>query len=107
MQAIYQTNAVKAMPKIVGVGKNYLKHVKEMGGSDIPKAPVLFFKPWSSISYNPSKLSLPISKFNQVDHELELGIVISKTGSHISKEEAFNHIGGYFIGIDFSDRGMK
>lgn len=70
MQALYQSNAAKSFPKIIGIGKNYLKHVKEMGGSEIPKAPVLFFKPWSTISYNPTKVHLPASKSHQVDHEI-------------------------------------
>lgn len=107
MQALYQSNATKSMPKIIGIGKNYLQHVKEMGGSDIPKAPVLFLKPWSSLCYNPTKLSLPISKIHKVDHEIELGVMIGKTGINIPQEEAFNYIGGYFLGIDFSDRGIK
>lgn len=104
MKALYQSNVVKSFPKIVGVGKNYLKHVKEMGGTDIPKAPILFFKPWSSISYNPTKLHLPLSKINQIDHEVELGVIIGKSGKCISKGDAMSHVGGYFLGIDFSDR---
>lgn len=31
MQALYQSNAAKSFPKVLGIGKNYLKHVKEMG----------------------------------------------------------------------------
>jgi 2-keto-4-pentenoate hydratase/2-oxohepta-3-ene-1,7-dioic acid hydratase in catechol pathway len=35
-----------------------------------------------------------------------LGVYIENGGKNISKEEAMSHVGGYFIGIDFSDRGM-
>jgi acylpyruvate hydrolase len=49
----YQANLTKTVPKILCIGKNYIKHVKEMGGTEAPKTPVIFFKPWSSISFNP------------------------------------------------------
>ena len=101
----FALNAQKTFPKIVCVGKNYLKHVKEMGGQEVPKTPVLFMKPWSSIAFNPNTLALPISQEHQVDHELELGVYINKSGKNIKQEEALSHVGGYFIGIDFSDRG--
>src|SRR4051812_40657924 len=107
MQALYQSNAAKSFPKIIGIGKNYLKHVKEMGGNEIPKAPVIFFKPWSSICYNPNNVYLPLAKEHQIDHEIELGVLIAKAGSNISKENALKHVGGYFLGIDFSDRGTS
>lgn len=71
----------------------------------MPTTPVIFMKPWSSIAYNPASLALSATKFHRIDHELELGVYITKAGSNISKEEAHSHVGGYFIGIDFSDRG--
>lgn len=101
----YHNSMFKPHPKIICVGKNYLKHVIEMGGAEVPKKPVLFLKPWSSLSYQPATLHLPSSKEHRIDHELELGVYISKGGSNIKKEDAFSHIGGYFIGIDFTDRG--
>lgn len=102
---LFVSNATKVFPKVVCVGKNYLKHVKEMGGSEVPTTPVIFLKPWSSVNYNPSTLALPSSAFHRVDHELELGVYISKGGKNIAKEDAMSHVGGYFIGIDFTDRG--
>ena len=105
---LYQSNAIKTLPKIIGIGFNYLKHNQEMGeGSLAPKAPVIFFKPWSSVTYLPKHVHLPSSKLHRVDHELELGVFISKEGRNIAKEDAFSHIGGYFIGIDFSDRSKQ
>lgn len=103
----FQSVVTKSFPKIIGIGKNYLKHVKEMGGTDVPTSPVLFFKPWSSLNFNPSTLSLPIATQHRVDHELELGVFIKKGGKNISKESALQHVGGYFIGIDFSDRSTE
>ena len=59
-QSIHQLLKSTA-PKIICVGKNYLEHAKEMGGTEVPKKPVIFLKPWSSLCINPSKLSLPIA----------------------------------------------
>ena len=42
-------------------------------------------KPWTSVSHNPNTLSLPISNKHRIDHELELGVFISKGGKNISK----------------------
>ena len=102
---LYQANAIKSFPKILAIGKNYMKHVVEMGGTEAPKTPVVFLKPWSSLNYVPKQVCLPSAKIHRIDHELELGVFISKGGSNISKENAMNHVGGYFIGIDFTDRG--
>jgi 2-keto-4-pentenoate hydratase/2-oxohepta-3-ene-1,7-dioic acid hydratase in catechol pathway len=66
---------------------------------------MIFIKPWTSLSYQPKTLHLPISKIHEIDHEIELGVFITKGGSNIKKEDVHSHIGGYFIGIDFTDRG--
>ena len=97
----------KASPKIIAVGLNYLKHVKEVGESNIPKTPLLFLKPWSSLTYMPKTVSLPKAKIHRVDHEIELGVFISKRGVNLKKEDVNSHIGGYFIGVDISDRVLQ
>ena len=65
---LYQTNAIKSFPKIIGIGKNYLKHVKEMGDTEVPSKPVVFMKPWSTVSYMPKTLHLPHTKNHRIDH---------------------------------------
>jgi 2-keto-4-pentenoate hydratase/2-oxohepta-3-ene-1,7-dioic acid hydratase in catechol pathway len=82
----FQSNATKYFPKILCVGKNYLKHVKEMGGTELPTTPLIFTKPWSTLAFNPKLLSLPSTKVHQIDHELELGVYINKAGKNIHKE---------------------
>ena len=52
----------KTSPKIIAVGKNYLKHAIEMGGTDVPKEPLIFIKPWTSIAYAPKELNLTKNK---------------------------------------------
>lgn len=76
-----------------------------MGGTEVPTNPLIFTKPWNTVAYNPKILSLSSTRFHQIDHELELGVYINKAGKNITKEQASSYIGGYFIGIDFSDRG--
>lgn len=64
----YQANVIKSFPKIIAIGKNYMKHVKEMGGSEAPKSPVVFMKPWTSLNYMPKQLALPSAKIHRIDH---------------------------------------
>jgi 2-keto-4-pentenoate hydratase/2-oxohepta-3-ene-1,7-dioic acid hydratase in catechol pathway len=64
-------------------------------------------KAWSSLAYNPKQLSLEIANTHRIDHELELGVFIKKGGVNIPIKDAMSHVGGYFIGIDLTDRGIK
>jgi acylpyruvate hydrolase len=82
----FEASVTRTLPKIIGVDKNYVKHIIEMGEKDIPQTPVIFLKPWTSLSYAPKqlKLSNPAHK-HLIHHEIELGVVIGKSGSHIPK----------------------
>jgi len=64
----YKDLVTQSFPKIIGIGKNYINHIKEMGGTEAPKSPVIFLKAWSSLSYNPKQLSLPIASTHRIDH---------------------------------------
>lgn len=68
---------------------------------------MLFLKPWSSVVYNPASLALPIAGHHRIDHQLELGVFITKGGSNISKEKAMEHVGGYFLALDLTDRDFQ
>ena len=50
-------------------------------------------------------LSLPVH-FTKVAYEVELGLVIGLPGKNILKQDAFKHIQAYFLGIDFTNRGL-
>lgn len=87
------------------VGKNYAKHIKEMGG-DAPSDPVIFIKPTSSYIQDGGTILLPaFSKI--IHHEVELVIVIGKSTNGISKEEANNVIAGFGVGIDVTLRDIQ
>lgn len=87
------------------VGKNYAKHIKEMGG-DAPSDPVIFIKPTSAYIQDGGTIMLPAFS-NMVHHEVELVIVIGQATNGISKEEANNVIAGFGVGIDVTLRDIQ
>jgi 2-keto-4-pentenoate hydratase/2-oxohepta-3-ene-1,7-dioic acid hydratase in catechol pathway len=91
--------------KIVCVGRNYVDHAKEMG-NEVPKVPLIFLKPPSSIIDPNDAIILP-TQSAQVEHEGELVIVIGKRGRHITAEKARNHILGYTVGNDVTARDLQ
>jgi 2-keto-4-pentenoate hydratase/2-oxohepta-3-ene-1,7-dioic acid hydratase in catechol pathway len=91
--------------KIVCVGRNYIDHAKELG-NEVPKVPLIFMKPPSSIIGDGASIVLP-PQSNQVEHEAELVIVIGKRGRHITAEQASEHIFGYTVGNDITARDLQ
>lgn len=91
--------------KIVCVGRNYVEHAKELG-NEVPKVPLIFLKPPSSIISNGETISLP-PQSAQVEHEAELVIVIGKTGRHVTAENAKKIILGYTVGNDVTARDLQ
>jgi 2-keto-4-pentenoate hydratase/2-oxohepta-3-ene-1,7-dioic acid hydratase in catechol pathway len=91
--------------KIVCVGRNYADHAKELG-NDVPKLPLIFLKPTSSIINPGEAIILPLQS-QQVEHEAELVIVIGKRGRNITVENARSHILGYTIGNDVTARDLQ
>src|SRR5690606_31461933 len=72
----------------------------------IPTTPVVFLKPNSSISYSEENLILPaISK--RVDHEVEVVLVVGKTGKNISENDALDYISHIGVGLDFTARDLQ
>jgi 2-keto-4-pentenoate hydratase/2-oxohepta-3-ene-1,7-dioic acid hydratase in catechol pathway len=97
---------VPAQPsKIICVGKNYMEHAKEMGG-DVPRVPLIFLKPPSSI-INPGEYIVLPPQSQQVEHEAELVAVIGKRGRSITTEQAKDHILGYTVGNDVTARDLQ
>jgi 2-keto-4-pentenoate hydratase/2-oxohepta-3-ene-1,7-dioic acid hydratase in catechol pathway len=72
--------------KIVCVGKNYHDHAKEMGGS-VPKEPLIFQKPTSSLIQNGDSVVLP-PESTHVEHEGEIGVIVGKRLRRASADEA-------------------
>jgi 2-keto-4-pentenoate hydratase/2-oxohepta-3-ene-1,7-dioic acid hydratase in catechol pathway len=91
--------------KIVCVGRNYVEHAKELG-NEVPKVPLIFMKPSSSI-INPNDTIILPPQSVQVEHEGELVAVIGKRGKHITAENTKKHILGYTIGNDVTARDLQ
>ena len=91
--------------KIVCVGRNYVEHAKELG-NEVPKVPLIFLKPPSSIISNGETILLP-PQSAQVEHEAELVVVIGKRGRHVTAENAKKIILGYTIGNDVTARDLQ
>jgi 2-keto-4-pentenoate hydratase/2-oxohepta-3-ene-1,7-dioic acid hydratase in catechol pathway len=91
--------------KIVCVGRNYVEHAKELG-NEVPKVPLIFLKPPSSIIASGEAIILP-PQSTQVEHEAELVIVIGKRGRHITTEDAKKYILGYTVGNDVTARDLQ
>ena len=91
--------------KILCVGRNYVEHAKELG-NEVPKIPLIFMKPPSSVISNGETIILP-PQSAQVEHEGELVVVIGKRGRHITTENAKKHILGYTVGNDVTARDLQ
>lgn len=91
--------------KIICVGRNYVEHAKELG-NEVPKVPLIFMKPPSSIIASGETIILP-PQSAQVEHEAELVTVIGKRGRHIIAGQAKKHILGYTIGNDVTARDLQ
>ena len=91
--------------KIVCIGRNYVEHAKELG-NDVPKLPLIFLKPPSSM-INPGESIVLPPQSQQVEHEAELVAVIGKRGRNITAENARSYILGYTIGNDVTARDLQ
>jgi 2-keto-4-pentenoate hydratase/2-oxohepta-3-ene-1,7-dioic acid hydratase in catechol pathway len=91
--------------KIIGVGRNYVEHAKELG-NDVPKIPLIFLKPPSSI-INPGDTIILPPQSKQIEHEAELVIVIGKRARYVTIEDSRKYIFGYTVGNDVTARDLQ
>lgn len=92
MAAYLGNKLVQMGTKIVGVGRNYAAHAKELGNA-LPSEPLLFLKPTSSYVREGMAIEIP-HPCTALDHEVELGVVIGKKGRDIPQHAAMDHISG-------------
>jgi uncharacterized protein (TIGR00369 family) len=91
--------------KILAVGRNYAAHVAEMG-APVGEPPVVFLKPATALVAGGGRVRIPTDA-GEVHHEVELVVVIGKTGKAISKEAALDHVLGYAVGLDLTLRDLQ
>jgi ureidoglycolate lyase len=91
--------------KILAIGLNYADHIEESkaAGVNIPTEQVWFCKQPTSVNAPFGDVQLPRVS-NQLDYEVELVIVIGKSGRHIPAERAHEHVFGYSVGNDVTVR---
>ena len=91
--------------KIMCLGRNYREHAKEMQ-AEVPTEPVVFLKPSTALLADGGVIRLP-SFSRDVHHEVEIVVLISEGGREIPREKAFDHVGGYAIGLDLTARDVQ
>ena len=96
---------LRGIGKIIGVGLNYRDHAEETG-LPLPKEPTLFLKATSALCGPTDDLVMP-REAKSMDWEVELGVVIGKPGVYIAERDALDHVLGYCVGIDFSERDFQ
>ena len=96
---------VEAPGKIVCLGLNYIDHIKE-GGYEVPTYPALFMRCQDSMIPAGAPMIRPTCS-EQLDYEVELMVIVGKTGKHITEEDALSHVFAYTLFNDGSVRNYQ
>jgi 2,4-didehydro-3-deoxy-L-rhamnonate hydrolase len=91
--------------KIICIGLNFTDHAEE-SGMEAPPEPIIFFKATSALVGPNDDLVIPKGG-EKTDWEVELAFVIGKKASYVNEEEAPNHIAGYCLHNDYSERAFQ
>ncbi len=91
--------------KLICIGRNYTAHIEELE-NERPKDPVVFIKADSAVLPKEQDFYLPPFS-NNVHHEVELLVKITKVGKHIAKEFAHKYYDEVSLGIDFTARDIQ
>lgn len=96
---------VGAVGKFVCIGLNYSDHAAE-SGMKVPEEPIVFSK-WTSAIVGPNDdIEMPLEA-TRLDWEVELGVVIGQAGRYIDPAQALDHVAGYCVVNDVSERGFQ
>lgn len=91
--------------KLIGIGLNYADHAQE-SGMPIPAEPLVFMKATSAIAgpFDPVEMPRGATK---LDWEVELGVVIGTSARYVSQQQALDHVAGYCVVNDISERAFQ
>jgi fumarylpyruvate hydrolase len=92
--------------RIYCVGRNYAAHAREMGSDPDREPPFFFMKPADAIVPSGSTIPFPPATAN-LQHEIELVVVIGRGGSAIVPAAALDHVYGYAVGLDMTRRDLQ
>lgn len=96
---------VGAVGKFICIGLNYADHAAE-AGVEVPEEPVIFMKATSAISGPDDDVVIPHGS-QKADWEVELGVVIGTPGKYVARERALDHVAGYCVVNDLSERAFQ
>jgi ureidoglycolate lyase len=91
--------------KFICIGLNYADHAAE-SGLDVPPEPVIFMKATSAICGPNDNVIIPRGS-QKTDWEVELGVVIGKEARYVDEADAMNHVAGYCVVNDVSERAFQ
>ncbi|MBB3835583.1 2,4-diketo-3-deoxy-L-fuconate hydrolase [Xanthomonas arboricola] len=97
--------AVARIGKFICVGLNYADHAAE-SGMEVPKMPILFMKATTAVCGPNDTVIIPRGSVKS-DWEVELGVVIGDVARDVSVDEALNHVAGYAVINDLSEREFQ
>lgn len=96
---------VGAVGKFICIGLNYSDHAAETG-QDVPEEPIVFFKATSAICGPNDEVLIPRGS-EKTDWEVELGVVIGREARYVGEAEAMDHVAGYCVINDVSERDFQ
>ena len=97
---------------IIGIGLNYTEHVAESARTldttgKLPQKPIIFSKPPTTVTATKTEVIKNTKLTSQLDWEVELAVVIGKTGKYVPKSEAMDYVFGYTVINDISARDCR
>ena len=95
----------KSIGKFICIGLNYSDHAEETG-MKVPPEPIIFFKATSAVIGPNDNVIIP-KKSLKSDWEVELGVIIGKEAKYISEDQSYDHIAGYCVVNDLSERAFQ
>lgn len=102
----------KPRKNIIGIGLNYTEHVAESARTldttgKLPQKPIIFSKPPTTVTATKTEVIKNTKLTSQLDWEVELAVIIGKTGKYVSKSEAMDYVFGYTVINDISARDCR
>ena len=95
----------KSIGKFICIGLNYSDHAEETG-MEVPPEPIMFMKATSAVIGPNDDVIIPKNSFKS-DWEVELGVIIGKEAKYISEDQSQDHIAGYCVVNDLSERAFQ
>jgi 2-keto-4-pentenoate hydratase/2-oxohepta-3-ene-1,7-dioic acid hydratase in catechol pathway len=93
---------------VIAIGRNYAKHAAETAAKgEKPKPPTVFTKAITSITGPNADIPIDPAVSEDIDWEVELGVVIGKAGANITREDALDHVFGYTVINDVTARDIQ